>query len=136
MTPYPSQLEIREIFAPLSVGNTAGFFAHVAGDVEWTVMGHNPFGEYSSKEELMRSALQRLGAIMKEPLTLTIDNVVGGGQEARAVVEIELHGVCKNGLDFDVRYAFSVKFNVDRKIVEVREYRDSALVNRALGENE
>jgi ketosteroid isomerase-like protein len=41
---------IREIFKPLEAGDGAAFFAHVADDVDWTVMGTHPLaGQYHSK---------------------------------------------------------------------------------------
>ena len=41
---------IREIFKPLEAGDGAAFFAHVADDVDWTVLGTHPLaGHYHSK---------------------------------------------------------------------------------------
>lgn len=40
------------------------------------------------------------------------------------------------GLDFDNRYTWVLKFNHERKIVQVHAYLDSELVKRALEENE
>ena len=41
---------IRQIFKALETGDGAAFFAHVADDVDWTVMGTHPLaGHYHSK---------------------------------------------------------------------------------------
>ncbi|KAJ7705514.1 ketosteroid isomerase-like protein, partial [Mycena rosella] len=133
----PTKTEIRAIFAPLSVPDGDAFFVHVADDVHWTVMGHHPLaGRYTSKQAFIDGTFQRLGRTMKQPIKLVLQNVVGGGQENHGVVELKAVAVCKNGLDFDNRYAWVVKFNLERKIVQVHAYLDSELVKRALEENE
>ncbi|KAJ7808895.1 hypothetical protein B0H14DRAFT_1508476 [Mycena olivaceomarginata] len=100
-------------------------------------MGHHPLaGHYTSKEAFVRATLARLAAIMREPLRLVLENVVGGGHEDQAVVELRAIAVCKNELDFNDRYAWVLKFNRERKIVRVHAYLDSELVKRALEENE
>ncbi|KAJ7457649.1 ketosteroid isomerase-like protein [Mycena galericulata] len=137
MAPYPTKSEIREIFAPLEQGDGKGFFAHVADDVDWTVMGHHPLaGHYTSKQAFAQATLARLARIMREPLRLALENVVGGDAEEQAVVELSANGVCKNGLKFDNRYAWVLKFDGNAKIVRVHAYLDSELVKRALEENE
>jgi ketosteroid isomerase-like protein len=41
---------VRQIFKALETGDGAAFFAHVADDVDWTVMGTHPrAGNYHSK---------------------------------------------------------------------------------------
>jgi len=43
---------VRQIFAGLEHGDGAGFFTHVADDVDWTVMGTHPLaGHYKSKAD-------------------------------------------------------------------------------------
>jgi hypothetical protein len=45
---------VRKIFAGLERGDGAGFFAHVADDVDWTVMGTHPLaGHYTSKADFI-----------------------------------------------------------------------------------
>jgi uncharacterized protein len=41
---------IRQIFKALETGDGGAFFAHVADDVDWTVMGTHPLaGHYQSR---------------------------------------------------------------------------------------
>ncbi|KAI9879772.1 MAG: hypothetical protein M1830_007214 [Pleopsidium flavum] len=158
--PYPSRREISEIFAGMAAGNYKDFFAHVIDDVDWTVMGHHPLaGQYTNKAAFQKDTLQRLGAIMEKPLQMEVRNVVGGGDEEWAVVELIATSTCKNGempsllvryrsalvgadggllvgLKFDNTYAWVTRWNKDGKIVQVRAYLDSALVKQALEENE
>jgi hypothetical protein len=42
--PTLNQNRVREIFKGLETGDGAGFFEHVADDVDWTVMGTHPLG--------------------------------------------------------------------------------------------
>jgi hypothetical protein len=71
-------------------------------DVHRTVMGHHPLaGHYTSKEGFVRATFARLAAIMREPLRLVLENVVGGGHEDQAVVELRAMAVCKNGTQLD-----------------------------------
>lgn len=77
--------------------------------------------------------------MLKEPLKLSVLNVVGGGDQAWAVVELEAKGgVCKNGMNLGVnghsrvmcaegrsgmpyeqRYAWVMRFNDQGTIVQV-----------------
>ncbi|KAJ6536578.1 hypothetical protein DFH09DRAFT_1091318 [Mycena vulgaris] len=137
IAPYPTKPEIRNTFAPVSRANGKDFFIHVAEDVDWTVTGHHPLaGRYTRKQASINGTVQQLSGIMKEPLKLAPENVVGGGQESHAVVELKAVAVYKNGLNFDNRYAWVLKFDEAKKMVQVHAYLDSELLKRALEENE
>lgn len=50
-------------------------------------------------EDWKKGALGVINAVLKEPLKLSVLNVVGGGDQAWATVELEAKGgVCKNGM--------------------------------------
>jgi ketosteroid isomerase-like protein len=50
-----------QIFAGLAQGDGAGFFAHVADDVDWTVMGTHPLaGPYMSKADFVAGTFAKL----------------------------------------------------------------------------
>jgi len=50
---------VRKMFAGLEHGDGAGFFAHVADDVDWTVMGTHPLaGHYKSKTDFIAGTLE------------------------------------------------------------------------------
>ena len=51
-------------------------------------------------------------------------------------MELIANAECKNGLDFDNTYAWVLRFNEEGKVVQVRAYLDSALVQQAIVENE
>lgn len=98
MAKYPTQNEIHELFGNLSgKGSPEVFFEAVSPDVDWTVMGTHPLaGRYTSRSEFRAATFGRLGKIMK-PSGLGVRNIIGGGDQPWAVVELVLNGVCNNG---------------------------------------
>ncbi|KAI1335923.1 hypothetical protein F5Y15DRAFT_419380 [Xylariaceae sp. FL0016] len=135
-TAFPTQARIREIFAHLTRGDAPGFYAHVADDVDWTVMGtHALSGHYGDKATFMARSLARIGGVLDGPMKLEVKSVIGGESEAWAVVEMVAEARCKNGMKYDNTYSWSTRWE-DGKIVEVRAYLDGLLLNRALQENE
>jgi ketosteroid isomerase-like protein len=56
---------VRKIFAGLEHGDGAAFFAHVADDVDWTVMGTHPLaGQYTSKADFIAATFAKLGKVL------------------------------------------------------------------------
>ena len=75
---------------PLSVSEMYSF------DVSGT---HPCAGRYTSLASFQSGTLVRLAAIMKEPgIKLAVRNVIGGGDQEWAVVELIATAECKNGL--------------------------------------
>lgn len=50
-----------------------------------------------SKESWKKGALGTVNKVLKEPLQLKVVNVVGGGDQDWALVELEANAICKNG---------------------------------------
>lgn len=50
-----------------------------------------------SKESWKKGALGTVNKVLKEPLQLKVINVVGGGDQDWALVELEANAICKNG---------------------------------------
>lgn len=97
---YPKIPEIHELFTNLSNGQSSVFFDRVIDNVDWVIRGHSPMsGKYTSKAEFQAKTLQVLNnRLLKEPLAFYIDNVVGGGDQDQAVVEMHADSTCKNGM--------------------------------------
>ena len=54
---------VREVFKGLEHGDGDAFFAHVADNVDWTVMGTHPLaGHYHSKEDFIAGTFAKLGS--------------------------------------------------------------------------
>lgn len=97
MAPYPTKPEIQDMFSTLSTGDD--FFTHVLDDVDWQIMGHSPMSRaYANKTEFQAATLKYLAdKVLTEPLKMYVVNVVGGGDEDTAAVEMKADAVCRNG---------------------------------------
>jgi len=125
--------QIREIFKNLESGDGAAFFAHVAEDVDWIVEGTHPLaGHYRSKSDFLAHTFQKLAKVLPQGTQLHVTNVLVSGDWA--IVELASLATAKNGLRFDNKYCWVIRF-ADGKIVEVRAYLDSAMVQRLFDEN-
>ena len=125
--------EVRRLFKALESGDGAAFFAEVADDVDWTVEGTHPLaGRYHSKAEFQQHTFAKLAKVLPGGAQLHVTGVITSGDWA--VVELKSMATAKNGLRFDNRYCWLIRF-AGGKIVEVRAYLDSALVQRLFDEN-
>lgn len=124
---------VREIFRELEQGDGGSFFAHVADDVDWTVMGTHPLaGNYSSKADFVAGTFAKLGQVLPQGAQLYVEHLMVKDEEA--VVELRSLATARNGMRFDNRYCWLVFFKGD-KIVRVRAYLDSAMVAQLFSEN-
>lgn len=71
-------------------------------------------------EDWKKNALGKINAILDSPLKLKVVNVVGGGDQPWAVLELEADGTCKNGMKYPQRYAWVLRFDEKGIIVQVR----------------
>jgi len=98
-TKYPNQCQIAQIYSHLSEGNFSTFFAQVAPNVSWTLMGTHPLaGEYHNRTIFLTDAIERLAnTLTTGSSALNLVHIVGGGDEEWSVQELHATGVCKNG---------------------------------------
>src|SRR5689334_12964639 len=124
---------VRKIFAGLENGDGAGFFAHVADGVDWTVMGTHPLaGHYRSKADFVAGTFAKLGHVLPHGAQLHVDELVVAGDIA--IVELHSEATATNGFRFDNHYCWICYFK-DDVIVRVRAYLDSVMVARLFEEN-
>jgi uncharacterized protein len=124
---------VREIFKGLENGDGAAFFAQVAEDVDWTVMGTHPLaGHYRSKKDFIEGTFAKLGQVLPQGAQLQMEHLLV--KDDQAVVELHSLATARNGMRFDNRYCWIVYFQ-DAVIVRVRAYLDSSLVARLFEEN-
>jgi ketosteroid isomerase-like protein len=125
--------EVRELFKSLEMGDGAAFFTHVAEDVDWIVQGTHPLaGHYRSKSDFLAHTFEKLGKVLPQGTQLHVTNALVSGDWA--IVELASLATAKNGLRFDNKYCWVIRF-AGGKIVEVRAYLDSAMVQRLFDEN-
>ena len=124
---------VREIFKGLETGDGAAFFARVADDVDWIVMGTHPLaGHYRSKKDFIAGTFAKLGQVLPQGAQLHVEHLIV--KDDQAVVELHSLATAKNGMRFDNRYCWVVYFSAG-VIVRVRAYLDSAMVARLFEEN-
>ena len=128
-----SESEVRKLFSKLERGDGREFFNHVANDVDWIVEGTHPLaGHYHSREEFFSHTFARLNKVLPGGTQLHVESVLLCGDWA--VVELRSMATARNGMRFDNRYCWVVRFK-DGLIVQVRAYLDSAVVQRLFDEN-
>ena len=124
---------VRKIFKGLEQGDGASFFEHVDDKVDWIVEGTHPLaGHYKSKSDFVAGTFAKLAKVLPNGAQLVVEHLIV--KDDQAVVELHSLATAKNGLKFDNRYCWVCRF-VNRTIVEVRAYLDSALVARLFAEN-
>lgn len=120
----------KAIFAKLHNGDTTGFFEHVDDHVDWTVMGTHPLaGRYHSKEDFFKRTFQRLDKLMQGSVQLNVQHLHFAGDTV--IAELASAATTRDGQPFDNVYCWVCRF-VDDRIVEVRAYIDSALVQATI----
>ena len=125
---------VRGVFAHLEASDRDAFMAHVADDVDWTVMGEHPLGgRYLSKRDFIAHTYDRLHPLLRGMSVMTIDNVLVCSDTA--VVEMHGQATANNGVPYNNTFCWIAWFENDR-IVKVRAYLDSVLVQRLIDENE
>ena len=128
-----TEVDVRKIFKGLEQGDGASFFEHVADKVDWIVEGTHPLaGHYKSKSDFVAGTFAKLAKVLPNGAQLVVEHLIV--KDDQAVVELHSLATAKNGLKFDNRYCWVCRF-VNRSIVEVRAYLDSALVARLFAEN-
>lgn len=126
--------QVRALFAHLESGNADAFFRHVADDVDWTVMGTHPLaGTYHDKQDFIAHTFTRLNRVLRDGVLLRVTHILVS--DNTAAVELEALSTALNGVPFRNRYCWICRFDHGR-IVEVRAYLDSAIVQKLLDENE
>jgi len=132
--PHTTSAEsVREIFSLLENGYE-DFFTHVADEVDWTVHGTHPLaGHFRTKQAFIDATFARIARILRGGTQLRVVHVLTDGGDW-ATVEMQSMATAANGMRFDNRYCWVVRFEND-KIVQVRAYLDSALIQKLFDQN-
>jgi ketosteroid isomerase-like protein len=122
---------MQDIFSKLAVGDGSLFAAHLADNVVMRVTGQNSWSRtYYGKESLLRDHYGYFRSRTQEPRkTIPVRFIADDDY-----VAVEAHGnmMSKSGARYDNEYCMVFKLE-NGKIVEMREYLDSALCERVLG---
>jgi hypothetical protein len=128
-----SPIQVGDIFRGLERGDGAAFFAHVADNVDWTVMGTHPLaGHYVGKQAFIAGTFAKLGRVLPLGAQLHVKHMIT--HDEQAVVELHSLAIAKNGMRFDNHYCWVVYFQ-EGMITRVRAYLDSAMVAQLFAQN-
>ena len=125
----------RELFGFLQSAETQEkFFARVADDVDWSVLGTHPLaGRYRGKQKFLDATFARLRGVLPGGAELAVTDVNVDGDTAIAELVATSHS--NEGASFDNHYCWVCRFE-DDQIVEVRAYLDSMMVAYTILRNE
>jgi hypothetical protein len=122
---------MEDIFASVAVGERGVLVDSLADDVTMTVTGQYSWSQtFKGKPALLGSLYGHLRTLLAEPRrTIPIRFIADGDF---VVVEAKGDMVTKAGVRYDNDYCLIYQL-ANGKIVEIREYLDSALCERVLG---
>lgn len=122
---------IEDLFAAIAAGNRTLFVERLADDVTMRVTGHYSWSRiFKGKEALIRGLYGYLATLVADGRRTIPFNIVAEGDYV--VVEAVGEMQTKAGVPYNNDYCLIYRLK-DGKIVEIREYCDSALTEKVLG---
>jgi uncharacterized protein len=129
MTAAEQKNRVHRAYADLAQGNPATLLELMAPDVVYTLIGTTAFSRtMRGRDAVVQQLWLPLSEALATPLALDIDCLIVDGE--RMVVQGRGHARLKSGAPYNNTYCFVNRF-AGEHIVEVTEYLDTALVNRA-----
>jgi ketosteroid isomerase-like protein len=123
---------MQDIFAAVAAGDRAMFVDSLADDVTMRVTGKNSWSRtFQGKASLLRDLYGYLNTLLAEGRRTVAHRFIADGDHV--VVEARGDMMTKAGVRYDNEYCLVYRL-ADGKIVEIREYLDSALCEEVLGE--
>ena len=131
MTESANKQIVRDFYASAARGDLDASFALVADDVVWNNIGSTRFsGSYRGKQTLIENLLGPLFGALKNGIAMRVDDLIAEGDlvAVLATGSAETHA----GVPYNNSYCqvFRIRGGL---IAEVREYMDTALVDRVFG---
>lgn len=131
MTNDERKQRIRQAFEAMGQGDPSGIAQLFSADITYTVIGSGRFsGTVHGLNEMMARIAIPLTASLSGPLVLHIEHMIAEGD----CVAWQAHGesLLQSGAPYNNTYCFVFRFD-GVQVVEVTEYIDTALVERAFG---
>ena len=115
----------------LAKGDPTHFTALFADDIEWRVMGSSTWSKHiKGLEAVNRDLVGPLFARIEGPYLTTAEMILADGDRVAVIAKGDAATVDGGRYDNDYCFVFRLE---EGKIVEVREYMDTILADRALG---
>ncbi|MDG2111915.1 MAG: nuclear transport factor 2 family protein [Actinomycetota bacterium] len=123
---------VRTAFERWEHGDSRPFFALVADEVRWTVIGTTGIsGTFEGKSAFFAQAAGRLTDHFAGPLTATVVDVCADGD--KVFVQWEGRATSTAGTDYDQRYCWVLTM-AEGRVAEAMAYLDTDLVAQVLNE--
>lgn len=122
---------VQQIYDDASHRSATTFWENVADDVIWTVTGEYSWSrQYKGRAAIMDNLMGHFRSFFHErPRTVAYNFIADGDFVA---VETRGDNVTKAGLRYDNQYCMVFRIE-NGKIKEIKEYCDSAMIERVLG---
>lgn len=123
---------LRAAFDGLAKADATAFLDLMADDFVWIVEGQSKWStRFDGKEAVQRDLVAPLFANFATPYRNFAEEIIAEGD--RVVVLCRGEVTTTGGDDYHNSYCFVIRMR-DGKMVELREYMDTALAERVLGE--
>ena len=131
MSVQSNKLIIREAFEAMGRSDIGPLVALMADDFAWIVEGQSKFSNrFDGKAAVEEKLLRPLFEAFATPYRFEIEEIIGEGE--RVVVLGRGQVRTRWGKDYNNSYCFVLKL-AGGKLVELREYLDTALVESVFG---
>lgn len=118
------------VFADLAAGNGRPFLGMLADDVVWHVEGSTAWSRsYRGKEEVKSGLLKPLHQVLAGPNRMQVTRMIA--EADCVVVQARGNAMTRAGALYCNSYCMIFRL-VDGRAVEITEYADTALIERAL----
>lgn len=122
---------VRAAFEALGQSDVRPLYELMRDDFAWIIEGRSRFSRrYEGKQAVKRELLDLLFQAFATPYRFTIDEIIAEGETV--VVRGRGEVRTKAGQDYNNSYCFVLRLE-DGQLVELREYLDTALVERVFG---
>jgi ketosteroid isomerase-like protein len=122
---------MEEIFARVADRDSSLFVESLAENVTWRVTGRNSWSRtFEGKSSVLGDLMGHFRSLLVERPRTVAQRFIADGDYV--VVEARGDNLTKTGMRYDNEYCLVYRLE-DGKIVQIREYCDSALVDAALG---
>ncbi|WP_315706732.1 MULTISPECIES: nuclear transport factor 2 family protein [unclassified Bradyrhizobium] len=130
MTVAANKQLLQDLFADITAGNRQRFVDHIADDVTMQITGHYSWSQtFRGKEALVRDLYDYLATILAHRRTIPLRFYADGDY---VIVEARGEMRTKAGIPYNNDYCLIYRLQSGR-IIEIREYCDSALTEAVLG---
>jgi len=122
---------VQQVYTDSANRSGTTFADNLAEDAVWIVTGQYSWShEFRGREEIQNGLMGHLRSLLgARPRTMAFNSIAEGDY---VVVEARGDNVTKTGVRYDNQYCIVWRIE-DGRIKEIKEYCDSALVERVLG---